>query len=84
MQFPRERTKERIDQMWLYTVRSAKLFKPLGRPLTTFFPRRYILQVLAAIGETFEVEAGADKEVTVPTEQSDMITGVIINVRPNL
>ncbi|KAJ9106862.1 hypothetical protein QFC19_002991 [Naganishia cerealis] len=58
VQFPRDRTRERIDQMWLYTV-------------------------LAAIGETFETDAGDQKDLSAPLDQSDMITGVILNARPN-
>ncbi|KAI5452188.1 eukaryotic translation initiation factor 4E [Naganishia albida] len=58
VQFPREKTRDRIDQMWLYMV-------------------------LAAIGETFETDAGENKDYSAPADQSDMITGVIINARPN-
>ncbi|KAJ9127046.1 hypothetical protein QFC24_001278 [Naganishia onofrii] len=58
VQFPRDRTRDRIDQMWLYTI-------------------------LAAIGETFDTDAGDRKDFSSAAEQSDMITGVILNARPN-
>ncbi|KAJ9098641.1 hypothetical protein QFC21_004289 [Naganishia friedmannii] len=58
VQFPRDRTRDRIDQMWLYTI-------------------------LAAIGETFETDAGDRKDFSSTPDQRGMITGVILNARPN-
>ncbi|KAJ9122488.1 hypothetical protein QFC22_001916 [Naganishia vaughanmartiniae] len=58
VQFPRDKTRDRIDQMWLYTI-------------------------LAAIGETFETDAGDSKDYSSTPDQSYTITGVILNARPN-
>lgn len=39
--------------------------------------------MLAAIGETYEVDPEADS-TEVPDDEKDLLTGVIINIRPNL
>lgn len=39
--------------------------------------------MLAAIGETYEVDPEAP-EKEAPEDERDLITGVIINIRPNL
>ena len=47
--------------------------------------KRYLSQMLAAIGETFEtLLPGAEEKEAPPPSQSDLVTGVIVSSRPGL
>ncbi len=72
IQLPRDKNRNNVDKMWLYTVRGGSYI----------FLRCHLssLQMLAAIGETFDpllTEAASNG-----APPNSLITGVIVSIRP--
>jgi translation initiation factor 4E len=71
IQLPKDKNRPHVDKMWLYTVRSDHIILDIWLLIG-------FLQMLAAIGETFDPFLATGEE---PSPQS-LITGVIVSTRP--
>ena len=74
IQVPRDKTKSVIDKMWLYTVSRSTYVAVVNAKV----------QMLAAIGETFETPLPKDGQDAPVPAKSDLVTGVIVSARPGL